>query len=234
MSYVNVNNNNILLTLVQQYIHERGCDIFYVLTLSFFFFVFLCVQVEANNSYDIKVKSFEPRADGVIEEYNWSGGSSSLSGSSNSNGIRRQYQYEQQNQQMSSSSSGGTNNNNNMQLGRKGGGGGIGNGIVGGGGSSFENTYTSVTGIDFRLDGQPFLQREQLLTIRCVATLVDKAWEAQTNITIQSYQPPRLSSTGQNRYASGKIIYENGIFFVFVSFTHWMTFRESLSSYPAT
>lgn len=166
--------------------------------------------------YDIKVKSYEPRADGVIEEYNWSGGSSSLSGGSNSNGVRKQYQYEQQNQQISSSSSGGM-NDNNMQLGRNSGG-GSGNGIVGGGGSSIENTYTSVTGIDFRLDGQPFLQREQLLTIRCVATLVDKAWEAQTNITIQSYQPPRLSSTGQNRYASGKIRYKKTDFLCFCFF----------------
>lgn len=191
--------------------------LWYILCTNSFSFIFLSAQVEANNSYDIKVKSYEPRADGVIEEYNWSGGSSSLSGSSNSNGVRRQYQYEQQNQQISSSSSGGT-SNNNMQLGRNG---GIGNGIVGGGGSSFENTYTSVTGIDFRLDGQPFLQREQLLTIRCVATLVDKAWEAQTNITIQSYQPPRLSSTGQNRYASGKIRYKFSLF-LFLLLIGWL------------
>lgn len=153
---------------------------------------------QVNNSEDnVKVTTYEPQVDGVVEDNNRAGGSSIVGGSSYSTGIGREYQYQQQNQQISSSNQGrdGVSGSGSMQLG------GIGNAPT-----TDDKTYMSVSGIEFRLDRQlRFLQRGQVLNIRCVATVADKIMEAQTNITIlKNFQPPKLSSTGQNRYASGK------------------------------
>ncbi|CAL8097305.1 unnamed protein product [Orchesella dallaii] len=149
-------------------------------------------DVKVNNSEsirDIKGKMYEPQVDGVIEDYSY--GSTSLIGGSSSNGIGRQYQYQQQHQQISSSSL-GRDSMNNVQ--------GTGPTHIGGG---KENTYKSVSGIEFRLERHHFLRRGQVLSIRCIASVLDQSWDAYFNITLHNYQPPDMSTAGQNRYSSG-------------------------------
>lgn len=152
------------------------------------------------------MKVYEPWVDGVIEDYNLSGGGNSMSGVSSSGGIGRQYQYQQQQQTSSSSLSSSSSSALSSSYSNRDGvnNGNFGNGMLVGGIGITEKTYTSVTGIDFRLDRHHFLRRGQVLNIRCVASVVDQMWDSQVNISLNNFQPPQLSTSGQNPYSSGK------------------------------